>query len=99
MPCYLLGRIVISDYERLKARGTNLGLTIIKQGELILVTTTDGSILFKGTEKDLLSQPSSILNTLLRDYNIQKVKLSAQKAGWKTRIQHEDNKIKITLTE
>jgi hypothetical protein len=99
MPCYLRGKIEIRDIDRLQNIANSVGLTI-----------NDGTstyTVFKGTEivgqldKNInWSNTSIVIKTMLRDYNISKIKIAAQKKGWKVSgIEQKDDKIIIKIKE
>ena len=86
MPCYLLGRIAITDEERLIEEASKFGIILSKERAQEWVKLAFES---KNNTKDIL-----------RNYNILKVKLAAQKKGWKiSNIKQEEDKIIIRLRE
>jgi len=86
MPCYLIGKIVITDEERLIEEASKFGIVLNKE---------------RAKEWIKLSFEQQI-NTkdIMRNYNISKVKQAAQKKGWKVgNIKYENDKVIIRLRE
>ena len=86
MPCYLIGKIVITDEERLIEEASKFGIVLNKE---------------RAKEWIKLSFEQQI-NTkdIMRNYNIAKVKQAAQKKGWKVgNIKYENDKVIIRLRE
>jgi hypothetical protein len=86
MPCYLRGRIVISDEDKLIEEAAKTGIVLDKE---------------RAKEWIKLAFEQKI-NTkeIIRNYNISKIKMAAQKKGWKiSSIEQKDDKIIIKIKE
>ena len=85
MPCYLRGRVIVTDEELLIKEASKEGMVLNTERARELVR---------------LSREGKI-NTkeIMRNYSISKVKLAAQKKGWKSSVKQEGDKIVITLRE
>jgi len=85
MPCYLRGRVLVTDEELLIKEASKVGIVLDRIG---------------AREWTQLAREGKI-NTkeVLRNYSITKVKLAAQKKGWKSSVKQEGDKIVITLRE
>ena len=85
MPCYLRGRVIVTDEELLIKEASKVGMVLNTERARELVR---------------LSREGKI-NTkeIMRNYSISKVKLAAQKKGWKSSVKQEGDKIVITLRE
>mgnify|MGYP006404441287 FL=1 len=85
MPCWMSGRVVVTDEELLIKEAAKVGIVLDAE---------------RAKEWVKLAQEGKI-NTkeIMRNYSISKVKIAAQKKGWKTTVKQEDDKIIIKLRE
>ena len=85
MPCWMSGRVVVTDEELLIKEAAKVGIVLDTE---------------RAKEWVKLAQEGKI-NTkeIMRNYSISKVKMAAQKKGWKTTVKQEDNKIIIKVRE
>ena len=85
MPCWMRGRVVVTDEELLIKEAAKVGIVLDAE---------------RAKEWVKLAQEGKI-NTkeIMRNYSISKVKMAAQKKGWKTTVKQEDDKIIIKLRE
>jgi hypothetical protein len=85
MPCWMRGRVVVTDEELLIKEAAKVGIVLDAE---------------RAKEWVKLAQEGKI-NTkeIMRNYSISKVKMAAQKKGWKTTVKQEDNKIIIKVRE
>ena len=85
MPCWMRGRVVVTDEELLIKEAAKVGIVLDTE---------------RAKEWVKLAQEGKI-NTkeIMRNYSISKVKMAAQKKGWKTTVKQEGNKIIIKLRE
>tara|TARA_Y100000310_G_C20506208_1_gene726540 strand:- start:385 stop:690 length:306 start_codon:yes stop_codon:yes gene_type:complete len=101
MPCYLTGKIIIKDIDRLKAVADQLGLVIKESLELYGVY--HGTTLEKLGDIDRsidVSQSSDLIKNLFKEYSVTKIKQLVQRKGWTiTSIKQEDNKLRIKMRE
>ena len=79
------GRVVVTDEELLIKEAAKVGIVLDAE---------------RAKEWVKLAQEGKI-NTkeIMRNYSISKVKMAAQKKGWKTTVKQEDNKIIIKVRE
>ena len=79
------GRVVVTDEELLIKEAAKVGIVLDAE---------------RAKEWVKLAQEGKI-NTkeIMRNYSISKVKIAAQKKGWKTTVKQEDDKIIIKLRE
>ena len=79
------GRVVVTDEELLIKEAAKVGIVLDAE---------------RAKEWVQLAQEGKI-NTkeIMRNYSISKVKMAAQKKGWKTTVKQEDNKIIIKVRE
>ena len=85
MPCWMRGRVVVTDEELLIKEAAKVGIVLDTE---------------RAKEWVQLAREGKI-NTkeIMRNYSISKVKMAAQKKGWKTTVKQEDNKIIIKVRE
>ena len=85
MPCWMRGRVVVTDEELLIKEAAKVGIVLDTE---------------RAKEWVQLAREGKI-NTkeIMRNYSISKVKMAAQKKGWKTTVKQEDDKIIIKLRE
>ena len=85
MPCWMSGQVVVTDEELLIKEAAKVGIVLDAE---------------RAKEWVKLAQEGKI-NTkeIMRNYSISKVKMAAQKKGWKTTVKQEDNKIIIKVRE
>ena len=85
MPCWMRGRVVVTDEELLIKEAAKVGIILDTE---------------RAKEWVKLAQEGKI-NTkeIMRNYSISKVKMAAQKKGWKTTVKQEDDKIIIKVRE
>jgi len=85
MPCWMRGRVVVTDEELLIKEAAKVGIVLDAE---------------RAKEWVKLAQEGKI-NTkeIMRNYSISKVKIAAQKKGWKTTVKQEDDKIIIKVRE
>ena len=85
MPCWMRGQVVVTDEELLIKEAAKVGIVLDTE---------------RAKEWVKLAQEGKI-NTkeIMRNYSISKVKMAAQKKGWKTTVKQEDDKIIIKLRE
>jgi len=85
MPCWMSGRVVVTDEELLIKEAAKVGIVLDTE---------------RAKEWVKLAQEGKI-NTkeIMRNYSISKVKIAAQKKGWKTTVKQEDDKIIIKVRE
>jgi len=85
MPCWMRGRVVVTDEELLIKEAAKVGIVLDAE---------------RAKEWVKLAQEGKI-NTkeIMRNYSISKVKMAAQKKGWKTTVKQEDDKIIIKVRE
>jgi hypothetical protein len=85
MPCWMSGRVVVTDEELLIKEAAKVGIVLDTE---------------RAKEWVKLAQEGKI-NTkeIMRNYSISKVKMAAQKKGWKTTVKQEDDKIIIKVRE
>ena len=85
MPCWMRGRVVVTDEELLIKEAAKVGIVLDTE---------------RAKEWVKLAREGKI-NTkeIMRNYSISKVKMAAQKKGWKTTVKQEDNKIIIKVRE
>jgi len=85
MPCWMSGRVVVTDEELLIKEAAKVGIVLDTE---------------RAKEWVQLAREGKI-NTkeIMRNYSISKVKMAAQKKGWKTTVKQEDNKIIIKVRE
>ena len=85
MPCWMRGRVVVTDEELLIKEAAKVGIVLDAE---------------RAKEWVKLAREGKI-NTkeIMRNYSISKVKMAAQKKGWKTTVKQEDNKIIIKVRE
>ena len=85
MPCWMSGRVVVTDEELLIKEAAKVGIVLDAE---------------RAKEWVKLAQEGKI-NTkeIMRNYSISKVKIAAQKKGWKTTVKQEDDKIIIKVRE
>ena len=79
------GRVVVTDEELLIKEAAKVGIVLDAE---------------RAKEWVKLAQEGKI-NTkeIMRNYSISKVKMAAQKKGWKTTVKQEDDKIIIKVRE
>ena len=79
------GRVVVTDEELLIKEAAKVGIVLDAE---------------RAKEWVKLAQEGKI-NTkeIMRNYSISKVKIAAQKKGWKTTVKQEDDKIIIKVRE
>ena len=85
MPCWMRGRVVVTDEELLIKEAAKVGIVLDAE---------------RAKEWVKLAQEGKI-NTkeIMRNYSISKVKMAAQKKGWKTTVKQENDKIIIKVRE
>ena len=85
MPCWMRGQVVVTDEELLIKEAAKVGIVLDTE---------------RAKEWVKLAQEGKI-NTkeIMRNYSISKVKMAAQKKGWKTTVKQEDDKIIIKVRE
>jgi len=85
MPCWMRGRVVVTDEELLIKEAAKVGIVLDTE---------------RARDWVKLAQEGKI-NTkeIMRNYSISKVKMAAQKKGWKTTVKQEGDKIIIKLRE
>ena len=85
MPCWMRGRVVVTDEELLIKEAAKVGIVLDTE---------------RAKEWVQLAREGKI-NTkeIMRNYSISKVKMAAQKKGWKTTVKQEGDKIIIKLRE
>ena len=85
MPCWMRGRVVVTDEELLIKEAAKVGIVLDTE---------------RAKEWVQLAREGKI-NTkeIMRNYSISKVKMAAQKKGWKTTVKQEDDKIIIKVRE
>ena len=101
MPCFLTGRIVITDFERMKlvARQFNL---ILSEDELRgqIEIYREDELVASVKKSEILKGVNSTFKTIIRQYNIMKIKLAAQKKGWTiSSIKEDKDKITVKIRE
>jgi hypothetical protein len=85
MPCWMRGRVVITDEELLIKEAAKVGIVLdTERAKDWVQLAREGKINTK---------------EIMRNYSISKVKMAAQKKGWKTTVKQEDNKIIIKVRE
>ena len=85
MPCWMRGRVVVTDEELLITEAAKVGIVLDTE---------------RAKEWVKLAREGKI-NTkeIMRNYSISKVKMAAQKKGWKTTVKQENDKIIIKVRE
>ena len=100
MPCYMRGNIVIRDIDRLNQVARPMGLNIIEDFNVYRILNKEGELIGTFNKDGFLGQKDTLIKNIFREYNIYKVKMAAQKKGWKvSNIDTQNDKIVIKLRE
>ena len=100
MPCYMRGNIVIRDIDRLNQVARPMGLNIIEDFNVYRILNQEGELIGTFNKDGFLGQKDTLIKNIFREYNIYKVKMAAQKKGWKvSNIDTQNDKIVIKLRE
>ena len=85
MPCWMRGQVVVTDEELLIKEAAKEGIVLdTERAKEWVKLAREGKINSK---------------EIMRNYSISKVKMAAQKKGWKTTVKQEDDKIIIKVRE
>jgi len=100
MPCYMRGNIVIRDIDRLNQVARPMGLNIIEDFNVYRILNKEEELIGTFNKDGFLGQKDTLIKNIFREYNIYKVKMAAQKKGWKvSNIDTQNDKIVIKLRE
>lgn len=104
MPCFLRGRAIIRDIDRLRDIASQYNLTITEQGGMYHITQGETPVLSIATSElnsYLYSgNASTLLQKITREYNTRLVKLTAQRKGWRIgTIKEEKDRVIIRIRE
>lgn len=99
MPCYLRGRIKVTDLERLRDVASNIGLEVRKVADEYHIFKDDTLIGTVG--KNGVSESSrALMSNMLVGYSVAKVKQVAQKRGWKvTSVTTKEDRVIVRVSE
>jgi len=94
------GNIVIRDIDRLNQVARPMGLNIIEDFNVYRILNQEGELIGTFNKDGFLGQKDTLIKNIFREYNIYKVKMAAQKKGWKvSNIDTQNDKIVIKLRE
>jgi len=94
------GNIVIRDIDRLNQVARPMGLNIIEDFNVYRILNKEEELIGTFNKDGFLGQKDTLIKNIFREYNIYKVKMAAQKKGWKvSNIDTQNDKIVIKLRE
>ena len=85
MPCWMRGQIKLTDFERLQIEAKKSGLLLVEDSTKSIVVWKGSIVIARVQRNELMTGGKSVLKDIMKSYTTQKIKMAAQKKGWKVR--------------